>query len=136
MAGIIFSKKDLTSLVDYHIALLERFGFSDEEPFSIIYFLPGSNKEAQSVDMIKKILRQSDALFELDNAYVILLTCSDWNGANELLAGIQDFLGQKICDNLVSYPEDGTNAKALLERLESFVEKNTNKIVNLKDVEL
>jgi len=131
MAGIVFSKKDLESLVNYHIALLERFGFSDEEPFSIIYFLPGSNKEAQSVDMITKILRKTDALFKLDNAFVVLLTCSDWNGANELLAGIQDFLGQKICDNLVSYPEDGTDAKALLKRLESFIEKNSNNIVKL-----
>ncbi len=101
MAGIIFSKKDLVSLVDYHIALLERLGLSDEEPFSIIYFLPGDDKNTESIAMIKKILRQSDALFELDNAFVILLTCSDWNGASELLAGIQDFLGQKIDDNLV-----------------------------------
>ena len=131
MAGIIFSKKDLVSLVDYHIALLERLGLSDEEPFSIIYFLPGSNKEAQSVDMIKKILRQTDALFELDDAFVILLTGSDWNGASELLAGIQDFLGQKIHDNLVSYPEDGTDAKGLFEKLEKFIEKNSSQVVKL-----
>jgi len=131
MAGIVFSKKDLEALVNYHIALLERFGFSDEEPFSIIYFLPGSSNEAKSVNMIKKIIRKTDALFELDNAFVILLTCSDWNGASELLAGIQDFLGQNICDNLVSYPEDGTDAKSLLKRLESFIEKNSNKIVKL-----
>jgi len=47
------------------------------------------------------------------------------------LGGIQDFLGQDICDNLVSYPKDGTDAKALLKRLESYIEKNSNKIVKL-----
>lgn len=131
MAGIVFSKKDLESLVNYHIALLERFGFSDEEPFSIIYFSSENSKEDQSVSMIKKILRKTDAFFELDNAFVILLSCSDWNGASELLAGIQDFLGQNVCDNLVSYPEDGKDAKTLLKRLENFIEKNSNKIVKL-----
>ena len=40
MSSITFTKKDLASLVDHHIALLERFGISDEAPFSIIYFSP------------------------------------------------------------------------------------------------
>ena len=131
MSSITFSKKDLNSLVDHHIALLERFGISDEAPFSIIYFSLRDKEEVDNIEIFQKILRQTDALFQVKNAYAVMLPGTDWNGATELLSGIQDFLNQEAEDNIVSFPEDGTSSKVLLRKLEHLIEDNSGDIVKL-----
>ena len=131
MSSITFSKKDLNSLVDHHIALLERFGISDEAPFSIIYFSLRDKEEVDNIEVFQKILRQTDALFQVKNAYAVMLPGTDWNGATELLSGIQDFLNQEPEDNIVSFPEDGTSSKVLLRKLENLIEDNSGDIVKL-----
>lgn len=131
MSSITFSKIDLTSLIDHHIALLERFGIKDEAPFSIIYFSLKDRAEVDSVEIFQKILRQTDALFQVENAFAVMLPGTDWNGATELLAGIQDFLNQAPNDNIVSFPIDGNNGKILLRKLQNLIEDNTGNIVKL-----
>ncbi len=131
MSSIVFSKKDLVSLVDHHIALLERFGITDEAPFSIIYFSLEDKEEVDSIEIFQKILRQTDALFQVKNSFIVMLPGTDWNGATELLSGIQSFLDQKAQDNIVSFPEDGKNAKVLLRKLQDLIEDNSEDIVKL-----
>jgi len=131
MSSITFTKKDLASLIDHHIALLERFGISEEAPFSIIYFSLEGREEVDSIEIFQKILRQTDALFQIENAFIVMLPGTDWNGATELLSGIQDFLDQSGQDNIVSFPDDGKNAKILLRKLQELIEDNTGIIVEL-----
>ncbi len=131
MSSITFSKKDLISLVDHHIALLERFGITDEAPFSIIYFSLEHKEEVDSIEIFQKILRQTDALFQVQNSFIVMLPGTDWNGATELLTGIQDFLDQKAQDNIVSFPEDGKKAKVLLRKLQDLIKDNCQDIVKL-----
>ncbi|WP_024955967.1 hypothetical protein [Sulfurospirillum arcachonense] len=131
MSSITFSKKDLVSLVDHHIALLERFGITDEAPFSIIYFSLEHKKEEESIVMFEKILRQTDALFQIKNNFIVMLPGTDWNGATELLSGIQDFLDQSAEDNIVTFPEDGKNAKVLLRKLQELVKNNCEDIIKI-----
>lgn len=131
MSSITFAKKDLVSLVDHHIALLERFGITDEAPFSIVYFSLENKEEVDSIEIFQKILRQTDALFQVKNSFVVMLPGTDWNGATELLSGIQDFLDQNAQDNIVTFPEDGKNAKILLRKLQELIEDNCNEIVKL-----
>lgn len=124
MSGIAFSKINLTNLIDHHIALLERFGIKDEVPFSLIFFSLEDRNEIDSLEMFKHILRRTDAIFNHNNHYVVMLTGTDWNGATEVLSGIQNFLDQSPYDNVVTYPEDGTDAKALLYKLHETVKEN------------
>jgi len=131
MSSITFTKKDLSSLVDHHIALLERFGISGEAPFSIVYFSLDGREEVDSIEIFQKILRQTDALFQIENAFIVMLPGTDWNGATELLSGIQNFLDQSAQDNIVSFPEDGNNAKVLLRKLQELIEDNSGEIVKL-----
>ncbi len=131
MSSITFAKKDLISLVNHHIALLERFGITDEAPFSIVYFSLENREEVDSIEIFQKILRQTDALFQVQNSFVVMLPGTDWNGATELLSGIQDFLDQSTQDNIVTFPEDGKNAKILLRKLQDLIEDNSNNIVKL-----
>jgi hypothetical protein len=126
MSGIAFSKINLTNLIDHHIALLERFGIKDEVPFSLIFFSLEDRKEIDSLEMFQRILRRTDAIFNHSNHYVVMLTGTDWNGATEVLSGIQSFLDQKPYDNVVTYPEDGVDAKTLLHKLNNIIEENCN----------
>ena len=126
MPGIAFSKINLHNLIDHHIALLERFGIKDEVPFSLIFFSLEDRKEVDSLEMFKRILRKTDAIFNHSNHYVVMLTGTDWNGATEVLSGIQEFLGQEALDNVVCYPDDGIDAKTLLQKLSDVVEENCN----------
>lgn len=131
MSSAIFDKQDLPSLVDHHIALLERFGIKDEAPFSIIYFSLEDKEAVDSIEIFGKILRRTDALIQIDNYFVVMLPGTDWNGASELLAGIQEFLSQEPMDNIVTFPEDGENAKTLLRKLENLVEDNSKEIIKI-----
>jgi len=131
MSSITFAKKDLNSLIDHHIALLERFGLSEEAPFTIIYFSLKDRKEIDSIEIFQKILRQTDALFQVKNAFIVMLPGTDWNGATELLSGIQDFLDQSAQDNIVSFPDDGKSARILLRKLQDLIEDNSRDIIKL-----
>jgi len=124
VSGITFSKINLANLIDHHIALLERFGIKDEVPFSLIFFSLEDRKEVDSLEMFKRILRRTDAIFNHDNHYVVMLTGTDWNGATEVLSGIQSFLDQEPFDNVVTYPDDGLDSKALLQKMYHLVEEN------------
>lgn len=131
MSSIIFSKKDLASLIDHHIALLERFGIQEEAPFSVIFFSLEDKKEIDSIEIFQRILRQTDALFQVDNHFLVMLPGTDWNGATEVLSGIQEFLSQEPQDNIVCYPDDGDNANELLRKLQNLIEDNSNHIIKL-----
>ncbi|WP_067176471.1 hypothetical protein [Sulfurospirillum sp. UCH001] len=126
MSGIAFSKINLANLIDHHIALLERFGIKDEVPFSLIFFSLEDREEMDSLEMFQRILRRTDAIFNHSNHYVVMLTGTDWNGATEVLSGIQNFLDQEPFDNVVTYPDDGTDSKTLLHKLRELVEENYN----------
>jgi len=131
MSGIFFSTINLTNLIDHHIALLERFGIKDEEPFALIFFSLENRQEIDNIEMFQRILRRTDAIFNQGNNYIVLLTGTDWNGATEVLSGIQEFLDQKPSDNIVTFPEDGTDSKMLLEKLQEVIEDNCNISINL-----
>lgn len=126
MSSITFSKINLANLIDHHIALLERFGIKDEAPFSLIFFSLQNRKEIDNLEIFQKILRKTDALFSHDSDYVVMLTGTDWNGATDLLSGIQQFLDQEPLDNIVTFPEDGEDSKTLIKKLREIVEDNCN----------
>ena len=60
-----------------------------------------------------------------------MLPSTDWNGATKLLSGIQNFLDQNADDNIVTFPDDGKNAKTLLWKLQNLVKDNCNSIIKL-----
>jgi len=95
----------------------------------VIFFSLEDKKELDSIEIFQRILRQTDALFEVDNHFVVMLPGTDWNGATEVLSGIQEFLGQKPQDNIVTFPEDGENATEMLRKLENLIEDNSDLIV-------
>lgn len=129
MSSVVFDKQNIESLVSYHIALLKRFDTTEDDEFSVVYFHLGNKKDEELASVFQKILRKTDALFQENDDVVVMLPGTDWNGATELLSGIQEFLGQPLMDNVVTYPDDGNNAKDLLNKLGELVQDNCDIIV-------
>ncbi len=133
MSSVVFKEQNIYSLVSYHIALLKRFDTTEDNEFSVIYFNLGRKKDRDLSSIFQKILRKTDALFQEDTHVIAMLPGTDWNGATELLSGIQDFLGQKLVDNVVTYPDDGNNAKDLLGKFSKIIKENSK--AKLKSLE-
>jgi hypothetical protein len=72
---------------------------------------------------IQIVFRDSDIIFDAGENYIILLPKTDWNGAYELLRGLQEFLNQKLSDSIVTYPDDGEDANELMDSFKNVVEK-------------
>jgi hypothetical protein len=124
MASIVFDSKDIYPLIDHHIAILQRFGLADETPFSLIYFNLEDKPNIDYAKVFHQMLRKTDALFQSKKHFIVLLPGTDWNGATELLSGIQNFLSLPAYDNVVTYPEDGDDAKSLTKALYNKIEDN------------
>lgn len=122
MSSIVFSKKDLSSLIDHQIALIERFDPDNGTCFSLIYFKIQKNFDIG--DTLEKTLRKTDAIFQDDKEFVVLLSGTDWNGSLEVLKGLQNFLNQAYMETSVSYPYDGTDSKTLMDKLQVIVREN------------
>lgn len=115
MSSVVFNKQDLRSLIEHHIALLERFNIANEAPFALIYFKVPNG--ASGGEIFQRILRKTDALFSEDEHYIAMLPGTDWKGGVDLLSGIQEFLDEKPLDTIVTFPEDGKDAKSLMSKL-------------------
>lgn len=124
MSSVVFNKQNIESLVAHHIALLKRFDTTEDNEFSVIYFSLDGKLEKELSTVFQKILRKTDALFQENDGVIVMLPGTDWNGATELLSGIQEFLNQPLQDNVVTYPDDGDEAKPLLNKLGSLVKQN------------
>ncbi len=130
MSSVVFTRQDATSLIDHHIALLKRFDVTEDNEFSVIYFSFKDKANHELSVIFQKLLRKTDALFQDENSMIVFLPGTDWNGATELLSGIQDFLNQPLNDNIVTYPVDGENATDMLDKLKKLVKENENVDLN------
>lgn len=122
MSSIVFNTSDIKALIDHHIAVLERFNMVNEAPFALIYF-PVKNGAAGG-EIFKRILRKTDALFIDGQHYIAMLPGTDWKGGVDLLSGIQEFLDESPTDVIVTYPEDGKDAKSLMNKLQDAISDN------------
>lgn len=130
MSSIIFKKEDLEPLLNHHIGLLKRFTNDSETTFSLIYFK--TPKNFKNSEIFQQTLRATDALFIDDNHYIALLAGTDWNGAMEVLTGIQSFFDDEIYDNnIVCYPDDGQSGIALMNKLQDNIRDNYSIIIDM-----
>ncbi len=121
MAAKIFSQADILPLLELEISMIERFGGdkSGAKSISLIYFcLPNSNEYGE---IFEKILRQTDVVIREGEHYIAVLYGTDKEGASVLLGGIQEFLGARPIDLVVSYPQDAKDARALLTRFQDEI---------------
>jgi len=113
-------KEDFYPLIEHHIALMERL--NEEIEFSIICFkIALNNKEIK--ELIRKTFRKTDIITNVKNYYFAFLPLTDYNGAFNLLSGINEFLGEENKEIIVSFGEDGNNGYQLLKKLSELIEE-------------
>jgi len=126
MENAFFPLNSFKALVAHHIALIERFSDPELAEFSLLFLKLDDYENIEIKKSIQIVFRDSDIIFEYEENYIILLPKTDWNGANELLSGLYEFLGQEFLDSIVTYPDDGTTAEELLESFKNVVKKYYN----------
>ncbi len=131
MATKFSNTEILSSLIAHHIALIDRFNSDSFEEFALIFLKLDSINDIEIKKSIQIIFRDSDIIFEQDGNYIILLPKTDWNGATELLKGLQEFLDISFKDSIVTYPDDGESAQELIEAFKKVVKENYNLALSL-----
>jgi hypothetical protein len=111
----------LNSLLTHHIALINRFDTEEFAEFALLFLKLDDINDIEIKRSIQIVFRDSDVIFESGENYIILLPKTDWNGALELLNGLQEFLNIKFKDSIVTYPDDGKSAKELLKSLKKVI---------------
>ncbi len=132
MATTFFPLSSFKTLISHHIALIERFEEIEPIEFSLLFLKLDDYENIEIKKSIQIVFRDSDIIFEYDENYIILLPKTDWNGANELLNGLQEFLDQKFLDSIVTYPDDGKSADELLKSFKSVVNKYYGIVIDIE----
>ncbi|OPA79566.1 pyridoxal-5'-phosphate-dependent protein [Campylobacter pinnipediorum subsp. pinnipediorum] len=125
MSAKKFESKDIKSLIDLEIAVIKRYYQHAKEvnSFSLIYFeLPDPIYWYEEI--FERILRNTDAVVNEGNHFIAILYATNKNGASKLLAGIQEFLNEEPIDLVVSYPNDGKDTKAILNKIQDEIIDN------------
>lgn len=126
MVAEFFPLATLKSLILHHIALIDRADTFNTQEFALMYLKMDDIDDLELKKSIQIVFRDSDIIFDAGENYIILLPKTDWNGAYELLHGLQEFLNQKLKDSIVTYPDDGEEAETLINSFKYVVEKCYN----------
>jgi len=123
MISEFFPLSTLKSLISHHIALIDRSDTFSTQEFALMYLKMEDVDDLELKKSIQIVFRDSDLIFDAGDNYVILLPKTNWNGAYELFHGLQEFLNQKHQDSIITYPDDGEDADALIDSFKGVVKK-------------
>lgn len=113
----------LKSLISHHIALIDRADTYTTQEFALLFLKMAVHDDLELKKSIQVVFRDSDIIFNVGQNYVILLPKTSWNGAYELLRGLQEFLDQELLDSIVTFPDDGEDPDALIDAFKSVVKR-------------
>ena len=131
MIADFFPLSTLKSLISHHIALIDRSDTFSTQEFALMYLEMENIDDLELKKSIQIVFRDSDIIFDAGDNYIILLPKTDWNGAYELLHGLQEFLNQELQDSIITYPDDGEEAQELIETFKGVVKKYYDLELNL-----
>ncbi len=121
----LFPISTLKSLITHHIALIDRSdAYNLSQEFALLFLKMEYFDNLEIKKSIQIIFRDSDIIFNVGKNYIILLPKTNWNGAVEVLNGLEDFLDQKIKDSIVTYPDDGKNSAEILNSFRAVINKS------------
>ena len=123
MIADFFPISTLKALITHHIALIDRSDTFSTFEFALIFLKMDDIDDLELKKSIQIVFRDSDIIFDAGKNYIILLPKTDWNGAYNLLHGLQEFLNQDLQDSIVTYPDDGECADTLISSFKSVVKK-------------
>lgn len=119
----IFPISTLKSLINHHIALIDRSDVYGTQEFALLFLNMQNYDNLEIKKSIQIVFRDSDIIFNLGENYIILLPKTNWNGAFELLKGLQEFLDQELKESIVTYPDDSIDADGLIGAFKEVVKR-------------
>ncbi|MCH9813104.1 MAG: hypothetical protein K0U47_04075 [Epsilonproteobacteria bacterium] len=119
----LFPISTLKSLISHHIALIDRSDTYTTQEFALLFLKMEDYDNLEIKKSIQIIFRDSDIIFNIGENYVILLPKTNWNGAYELLKGLQEFLDQELYDSIVTFPDDAEDAEGLITAFRNVVKR-------------
>lgn len=121
--GVPFSFFNFTGLIDLHKGISERQNESHVESFTIL-FCDFIDFDTARIDAsLEQVIRTSDSYVHNDKYFFFVLYQTDKHGANIVNSMFEEFLGQEIRHDLVSFPRDGDTAQELFDALQTSVKK-------------
>ncbi len=131
MACVQLEFKNIFPIVKHHIALIERYEDKYHRDFSLTFIKTEKDKSTEVIELLSKILRNSDIIFVNKTNIVIFSPGADWNISYDILNGVRDFFGIKDNkDAIVTYPDDGENTLNLLSNFSKTIYKNYDITIN------
>ena len=117
--GVHFLFEDIEPLVRLHIGISDRLDENRSQSFTVLYcdFSEVDLSIIQTV--LEQALRGSDCISNFGKDYFFILPYTDKYGASIVAKMFEDFFATSINTAMVSYPEDGESAKALLTELQN-----------------
>jgi hypothetical protein len=120
----LFPISTLKALITHHIALIDRSdAYNVSQEFALLFLKMENFDNLEIKKSIQIIFRDSDIIFNIGENYIILLPKTNWNGAQEVLNGLEDFLDQKLKDSIVTFPDDGRNATEIINSFKSVIKR-------------
>ncbi len=111
-----FLFEDLPNLVEYEIGKIRRM-----VPFgklSVLYFHTKNETDRDRIhNLLKNVLRESDAIIIKDNNFFLVLPLTDKEGAEFVYEGIKGFFEKEFPKVIACYPGDADNARDLLNKI-------------------
>ena len=117
MPSTIFSFNDFEKFVFQQVAVLERYKADRSAKLSILFLRLEGAETDQVCRLLEGSLRQSDAIFTKDEYYFLVLPNTDKEGALHIINVLQDFFKKEIPEVIITYPEEASSSKEMLEKL-------------------
>lgn len=121
MAGIHFAFDNFKQLLDLSVGLTQRLDENRSESFTILY-CDFSTISKEVIDgSLDSVLRNSDSIVHCDSNYFFILPYTDKYGAEVVKKMFEEFSAREVNGFSVSYPADGEDSRAVMEKLRQSV---------------
>lgn len=133
MAAVVFSLKNLASLIQLNIGFAERFDERHIESFTLIYMrLIGLKHDIEPLE-IASIMRETDAFALHDRHLFMTLPFTDKYGAVVVKNMLEEMINEPIASIEVSFPSDGDTPSEMLQSIQAQSIQRFNEALEFLD---
>lgn len=121
MGGLYFSMGNFSHMILHHASILDRYDPERKEKFSVIVFSVKNKDMLQITQLVRDVLRDSDAVFRDGEHIFILLPKTDMPGVLRVRFQIEDYLQEKLECMKLTYPGEAESGEQMLGRILEYV---------------
>ncbi|MDD5157768.1 hypothetical protein [Sulfurimonas sp.] len=134
MAGVHFTFDNFKQLLDLTVGLAQRLDENRSESFTLLY-CDFSTISKEVIDgSLDSVLRNSDSVVNCESNYFFILPYTDKYGAEVVKKMFEEFSAREVNGFSMSYPADGEDSRAVVEKLRQSVKSNYK--IDLKCLEI